>query len=320
MLRLLECALALDKHRNFARAAEHLGISQPTLTRSIQELERQIGAKLFDRSRRGVEPTPFGAIVLNSARRVSLNIAELKREIALLKGLNIGELTFGVGPIVAQTWMGDAVGGLLTKHPMLRLRILDLDWWDIRDALHERRIDLAIGESQEATEDPDIVVEPLPHRSVCFYCRIGHPLQRLKKVTIREIGEYPLVAPKLPRRANEFLAEGKATGQLARGGHYFEPRIECQNLDAIIRIVRASDAVSIATAAKLGPMVAARDIALIPFQAPWLRTNYAVIHLRERTLAPAAVAFCAEVAKAERRYNEVALPSQKRTGKSSGPR
>ena len=97
MIRLLECALALDKHRHFLGAAEHLRISQPTLTRSIQELERQFGAKLFDRSRRGAEPTPFGAIVLGSARRVALDISEAKREIALLKGLNLGELTIGVG-------------------------------------------------------------------------------------------------------------------------------------------------------------------------------------------------------------------------------
>ena len=86
MLRLLECALALDEHRNFGRAAKQLGISQPTLTRSIQVLERQLDAQLFDRSgERGVEPTSFGAIVLKSARRVTLDISELKREVLPLR-------------------------------------------------------------------------------------------------------------------------------------------------------------------------------------------------------------------------------------------
>lgn len=315
MLRLFECALALDKHRNFARAAEHFGISQPTLTRSIQELERQLGVKLFDRSRRGIEPTPFGVLVLGSARRVSLDIVELKREIALLKGIKVGELTIGAGQIVSQTWVGDAVGGLLAKHPTLRLRVLDIDWWNIPAALHERRVDLAIGEMQEASEDPDLGIEPLPPRPVSFYCRIGHPLLSIEKPTIRDIGEYPFVAPKLPKRANEFLGEVGSMGQIFEGGKYFEPRIQCQSLDAILRVVRASNAVGIAATAKIATMIATADIAIIPFHAAWLRTNYAIMHLRGRTLAPAAVAFCVEAREAERRYNETAPPRTKLTNK-----
>jgi DNA-binding transcriptional LysR family regulator len=304
MIRLLECALALDRHRNFARAAEQLGVSQPTLTRSIQELERQFGARLFDRSRRGLEPTPFGAIVLASGRRVALDIAEVKREIALLKGLNAGELTVGVGPLVSQTFLGAAVGSLLAKHPMLSLRILDLDWWEIPEALHQRRIDLAIGEIQEASEDPDLAIEPFPHRRVCFFSRTAHPLQRLKRVTIKDIAEFPFIGPRLPRRASDYLPNGGAMGHLAEGGQYFAPRIQCQNFYAISLAVGASDAVGLATQAKLKPMLAGGRIAIIPFHPAWLRTNYAVIHLRQRTLSPAAVAFCEETREAERQYNE----------------
>lgn len=286
-----------------------MGVSQPTLSRSIQEIERQLGVQLFDRSRRHVEPTSFGSLVLGSARRVALDIAELKREIALLKGLNVGELTIGVGPVVAQTWIGDAVGRLIAKHPELKLHILNIDWFDIPAALHERRTDFAIGEMQEATEDPDIAVEPLPHRSACFYCRTGHPLQRIKKPTLRDIGEYPLVAPKLPKRVNDFLARGRAMGHLAEGGQYFEPRIQCQNLEAILQVVESSNAVGIATTATISSLVEIRNVLIIPFHAAWLRTNYAIMRLRERSLAPAASALYAEIREAERRYNEITLPN-----------
>ena len=315
MLRQLECALALDEHRHFGRAAKQLGISQPTLSRSIQELERQLDAKLFDRSKRAVELTPFGVIVLNGARRVTLDVNELKREVALLKGLNVGELTVGVGPIVSQTLLSAAVGGLLAKHPKLELRILDLDWWDIPVALRERRIDVAVGKLSDASEDPDIVVEPLPDRPVRFCCRVGHALLRLKRPNIHDIGSYPLVGPKLPKRTKEFLPEGHIMGRMVKGGQYFEPQIQCQNLDANLRVVSASDAVGIATEAKLAPMIATGGIAIIPFQAAWLRTNYAIMHPRGRTLAPAAVAFCAEVREAERRYNEAATPRAKKMRK-----
>ena len=306
MLQLLRRALALHEHRNFARAAEHLAISQPTLTRSIQDLERQLGVKLFDRDRRGVEPTAFGSLVLNGARRVALDIEELMREIALLKGLNAGELTVGVGPIVAQTWMPGAVAGLLTKYPRLKIRIITDNWWDLVPALHERQIDLGIGETEVASDDPDIDVEPLPNRQGRFFCRVGHPLARAKRLTITQIGKYPLVAPKLPKRTHEHVASCRSMGRIAASGKYFEPQIECQNIDACLRIVSESDAIGIAPVATLWLPLVKNKVVPILFEAPWLRTNYGILRLRDRTLSPAAIAFCDEVTAAERLYHEAA--------------
>ncbi|MBK9703489.1 MAG: LysR family transcriptional regulator [Betaproteobacteria bacterium] len=62
-LRLLRHAIALGKHRNFARAAEALNLTQPTLSRSIATLEEALGVVLFDRSHKGVTPTPFGRVL-----------------------------------------------------------------------------------------------------------------------------------------------------------------------------------------------------------------------------------------------------------------
>jgi DNA-binding transcriptional LysR family regulator len=307
MLRLLQCAVALDEHRNYARAADDIGISQPTLTRNIQELERVFGAKMFDRNRRGVVPTAFGEVALNSARRIAINITELNREIALLKGLHSGHLTIGVGPLVVQTWIGHAIGSLLAKHPNVSVRVVELEWWCIAGALHGRSVDLAVGESQVSTDDDEIVIEDLPQRAVYLYCRSGHPLLSAQATSISDIGHYPLASPRLPKRASELLINGKEMGKMSDCGQYFEPRIQCQSLDAVLDIVKASDAVGLATAAKLAPALATGDIRIIPFEAPWFRTRYAIMHLRDRTLAPAALAFCAEVRAAEARYNETAL-------------
>ena len=63
-LRLLRHALALSQFRNFARAAEALDMAQPTLSRSIAALESGLGVRLFDRGRKGLEPTAFGRVLL----------------------------------------------------------------------------------------------------------------------------------------------------------------------------------------------------------------------------------------------------------------
>ena len=63
-IRLLRQVLALSKHRNFARAAESLHISQPALSRSIAGLEQSLGVQLFERTPGGVEPTICGQAVI----------------------------------------------------------------------------------------------------------------------------------------------------------------------------------------------------------------------------------------------------------------
>lgn len=303
MLHLLESALALEKHRNYRRAAEHLRVSQPTLTRAIQELERQFSAPLFERSRGGVIPTVFGNLLLQSARRIASDIDDLKRDIALIKGLDTGELDVGVGPIVAQTWIPDVLAGLLAAHPNFRVRIAGQDWWDLPAALRERHIEIGVGELDFGSEEPDIVIEPLPRRPIRFYCRAGHALTAAKTLTVKEIGEFSLVSAKMPKRALEFFGGFKALGKLSENGKYFEPPIECPNFDACRRIVGACDAIGVAP---LSMLEQAREegIAILPFEAPWLCTNYGILRLRNRTLTPAANAFCERAKACERLYHE----------------
>ena len=71
-LRIIQHALTLARVGNFGRAAESLGISQPSLTRSIASLEASLGVKLFDRNRRGIKPTVFGAVFLAEGKVVFL--------------------------------------------------------------------------------------------------------------------------------------------------------------------------------------------------------------------------------------------------------
>jgi DNA-binding transcriptional LysR family regulator len=96
-LRLLHHALTLTRHRNFARAAEALHLTQPALSRSIAGLEAALGEKLFDRTRQGVAPTSFGQMLLARAQALVDDAAELERDFTLLRGLQIGELRVGAG-------------------------------------------------------------------------------------------------------------------------------------------------------------------------------------------------------------------------------
>ena len=122
-IRQIEVVKALAKHHHFGLAAKALGVSQPALTRSLKQLETDLGVSLFDRQ--GVTPTAFGEIVLRHGEPAAAELHELMREITLAKGLEIGELRIGAGPYPADISAERAIGALSTRHPnvLVELRI-----------------------------------------------------------------------------------------------------------------------------------------------------------------------------------------------------
>ncbi len=303
MIDLLEYALALAAHRNFVRAAKQLGISQPTLTRGIQELEEQFGTKLFDRTPRGVFPTAVGEIVISGARRISRGVDDLKKEVRSFESLEKALLKVGVGPLVAQTWMPDAVIALLAQYPSIEIHVSTYEWWDLIPQLVGQHIELAVGELVEDLEGQgEIAFIPLPHRPLAFFCRAGHPLTRLKNPTIEQIGQYPMASTKLPLRAAEDFGGTRTLGKLAQNGLYFEPQISCQTFGVCLRIIKDTDNIGIAPTAQLARIDANAGFSVIPFDAPSLRTNYGIMHLRDRSLTPSARVFVAHALAKEKAY------------------
>jgi DNA-binding transcriptional LysR family regulator len=139
-LRHLRHALGLAEHRNFARAAETMHITQSALSRSIQALEESLGVILFDRAHGGVEPTIFGQLLLKNARDLDLMSRDLQREIELAKGLSSGELKIGVGPWGAAMLAGAVVGAMSLQYPQLRLTLVIGPRRELLARLHSRKL------------------------------------------------------------------------------------------------------------------------------------------------------------------------------------
>lgn len=122
-LKSLYYALALDQHRNFTAAARDLGISQPALSRAIQKLEKDLGVPLFDRKKTEVTPTPFGETYLGRAANILGQLQEAERELHMMRGMKIGTLRVGFGPVYVASLAGPAVGRFVADYPQIKLRI-----------------------------------------------------------------------------------------------------------------------------------------------------------------------------------------------------
>src|SRR5262245_51922967 len=100
-LRSLRYLVALARRLNFARAAEDLGLSQPALTRTIQNLERRFGVRLFDRDRSGVRLTAEGRTMIDAAAVLLANAEDLEKLWERTAKGREGVVRFGMAPLPA---------------------------------------------------------------------------------------------------------------------------------------------------------------------------------------------------------------------------
>ena len=291
-LKRLAQIVEIDEARSFARAAERLGISQPALSRSLQALERELGDRLFDRSRSGVVPTPFGALVLDHARTLIRQAAEAKREIDLMLGMEIGHLRIGSGPYPAAISVGQAVARLIQQHPGISVTVEVNDAETLTSMVLGAELDLAVAELDWSGVNDRLSVLSLPRHAGQYFCRAGHPLARRRPLTPEDVREFPLVATPLPQRL-QFI--GDAQGAISAG----RPRVQVNSFDLIRRIVLESDAVGLATRFQIASEVDAGTLVALEMAVPGMFSNYGIITLAGRTPSPAAEAFIALLQEVE---------------------
>lgn len=134
----------LDRHRSVSRAAQYLGLSQPTVTRALGEIEGIFMAPLFIRSRRGLEPTSAGALVLARAKVALTDAESLGQDLeALTTGLQ-GRLRVGVIPFLSRVTQDRVWQHLLSLRPRVGFTVAEATTHNLLQAVQARTLDCAI--------------------------------------------------------------------------------------------------------------------------------------------------------------------------------
>lgn len=156
-------------------AARQVGVSQPAITRSIQELERELGSALLERHSQGVRPTAVGAAFLRRASSVGNELERARQEVAQLQGSHGGSLTVCMASVPQITLLPDALRGVRLRYPTLRIDLIDAPFHRVQTGLSSGSIDVYVGPYPREL-GAELVAEPLfEHRRVVIGRR-GHPL------------------------------------------------------------------------------------------------------------------------------------------------
>ena len=142
-LQQLEYIVALDIHRNHARAADHCHVSQPTLSMMVKKLEQELGVKIFDKSQ-PLKPSPSGEIIISRARQILQEIKNLKEFIRNAKDSIEGEFRLGVIPTLAPYLLPRFLNEFLEKNPGTSFTVMEMQTEEIIKNLKTGRLDVGI--------------------------------------------------------------------------------------------------------------------------------------------------------------------------------
>jgi DNA-binding transcriptional LysR family regulator len=297
--RLFRHVLALARHRNFARAAEQLHLSQPALSRSISRLEETLGIALFDRTREGVIPTNYGRVVIERGQDILRRGQELQRELDLMRGVEIGELSVVAGPFPHAISAGRALSRLLGSRSGLRVRLAQQSPRGAVEQVLDGSADLGIADLREWGDDARLQLEPLPQHVGFWVARVDHPLAGRCGLALGDVLAYRLICAALPRQLVEFFGDFPAAGHIDPDGGMFYPAVSLDAISFGPEIAAASDAVMLTPIGIVAQGLERGELAILDLHLPWQRTAYGFVTRRGRTPSPAALEYMACVRAVE---------------------
>ncbi|GLI02493.1 LysR family transcriptional regulator [Phytohabitans aurantiacus] len=190
-LRHLEYFVAVAEERNFTRAAARVHISQSGVSAQIRQLERELGAELFDRSARAVTLTVAGKAALDHARAALAAAGAVRQAVSEVTGVLRGRLAVGMVIGCTITPLFDALAAFRQAHPGVEISVREDNSDLLVAGVHDGALDLALvgaAAPPDGLESLTIVSE----RLVAAF-PAGHPLAGRSRVRLRDVLAHPVV-------------------------------------------------------------------------------------------------------------------------------
>jgi len=192
-MRHLRCFLSVANLGSVTRAAEAMGTVQPAVSRSIRELEDELGGPLFDRTANGLVLNAIGNTLFSY---VSNGMGQIDRGLEALQGQSTeAQVVAYILPNVVRVVMPGAVRRFKVLSPTVDLRFIATTGGGLQHYLRTGKVDFGFGRLLAVEHMQGMNFEHLYSEPLVFFVRAGHPLAGRTDLTIRDIDRYPVVIP-----------------------------------------------------------------------------------------------------------------------------
>jgi DNA-binding transcriptional LysR family regulator len=192
-LRHLRYFQAVAEELSFSKAARRLRIAQPALSRAVQELERDVGARLLDRDRRSVRLTPAGAVMLQETGLLMERLQESLRRVQRAAAGQDGELKLGyIGP-PTQPFLGRLLNEYRARCPRITVLLEERTPERVWEMVSKGRLSIGLTRPVLAHEELGLKSLTLRQETLCAVMPITHRLAPKKKLEWKDLAEEAIV-------------------------------------------------------------------------------------------------------------------------------
>jgi DNA-binding transcriptional LysR family regulator len=277
----LRLFVAVCEERNIARAAEREAIVPSAVSKRIAAIERDIGAPLLVRGRRGIEPTAAGQTLLRQARDMLGAMERMHAELSEFATGVHGSVRVMASVSVLAERLPDDIGAFLQQYQSARVTLDEALSPDIVRHVREGSTDLGV--LWEVADTNGLHIAPYRCDHLCVVVHPSHPLAKRKRVRFEETLDYAAIGV-APGGTMETLLRRQAA-VLGRALAY---RIQVASLNAACRIVAAGLGLAVLPREAVGPDVQAAGLVQLPLHEPWVERRFVVCSRAESTLPATA--------------------------------
>lgn len=279
----LETFLEVARHASFSRAAEKRFRTQPAISSQIRALEEEVGAKLFDRSGGKVALTGAGKVfqqyaeqTLEARKTMLVTVAEMER-------VPRGEIVVGANEGTCLHILPEVFAEFKKLYPEVGVQISRLERAKILESIIDNSVDFGVVSAP--VDDKRLTVVTIHRDELVIIAPPNHPLSRLKRATIAEIAQFPLLLPKLGRTRDNLEELFHERG--------LKPKIamELDSSELLKRFVAADVGVGFIARSNVIEDVQAGVLAAIPMADASIRRDLALVFRKDKALSRAALAF-----------------------------
>jgi DNA-binding transcriptional LysR family regulator len=180
---------------SFTKASQELFISQPAISKHIQELEREFNTRLFDRLGNKIQLTSAGKLLLDHSVRILKDYQRLDFDMNAMQQQFRGELRIGASTTISQYVMPEILAAFLKAYPQIKVTMLSGNSRDIETALSTNRID--IGMVEGIKNQPQMKYIPFMRDELIAIVRKENPLAEKGEITVEELRAQPIVLREL---------------------------------------------------------------------------------------------------------------------------
>ncbi|MCF8476381.1 MAG: LysR family transcriptional regulator [Pseudolabrys sp.] len=300
--------MKLSQLRNFTavveagavrQAAKNLNLSQSSVTKSIQQLEADLGVELLHRGARGVAPTEAGKALLARAKAVEAELRHARNDIEMAQGAGVGEIRVSASPSVATGLLPRSVIAFQHAHPRVSFHILEGVYPDVLPAIRTGDLDLALCLVPGRPKDETLSFTSLVKDRLVPAVRADHSLLNKRKLALADLVDLDWI---IYRRSHTGLDVFEQTFI----GNRLEPpksMIECTSFACALALVENGDYITLVPSQIFAGNRRAPSIAPLLLDSPMQPWQVVVISRAKHDLSAVCLAFLAELQRTAARID-----------------